>query len=232
MSKLATIVIPNYNKAQYVSECIQSVKRQSFSDFDCIIVDDGSTDNSLDAIKRLIADDCRFQLFQNSNHGPSYSRNFAISKADSKYILPLDSDDYIEQTYLERLLKTYFEHPEITLAYGRWQFVGHNADMMNARLGSLHYVGYAALLKGNSIHNCCMYRREDAISCGLYDEAMCGFEDWEFLIRLLYKDKLVAYDPRISLYYRQLEASISTKSNSDYFRKFSYIMHKHSDKYR
>lgn len=75
---------------------------------------------------------------------------------------------------------------------------------MNVTLGNLHYTDYKTLLRGNSIHCCCAYRRKDAIQCGLFDEKMQGYEDWEFLIRLLYKDKIVVYDPHISLYYRQL----------------------------
>ena len=59
----------------------------------------------------------------------------------------------------------------------------------------MRYSTYADLLKSNSIHNSCVYRKADAQKCGLYNEQLKGFEDWEFLIRLLYKDKYVAWDP-------------------------------------
>jgi hypothetical protein len=84
----------------------------------------------------------------------------------------LDSDDYISKDYLERIIKYFTKYPELTLYYGKWYFIGHNANTMNNVLGNLHYTGYCELLKGNSIHCCCAYKRNDAINCGLYDEKM------------------------------------------------------------
>lgn len=232
MQNNITIIVPNYNKSLYITECIQSIKQQSFQNFNCIIVDDGSTDNSIEIIQQLIKNDNRFQLFCNTNHGPSYSRNFGILKTNTKFILPLDSDDYIANDYIERILNHFKQYPETSLFYGRWYFIGYNADLMNKKLENLKFSSYRNLLKSNSIHCCCAYKREDAINCGLYDENMQGFEDWEFLIRLLYKDKKVVYDPTISLYYRQLEKSISTDSNKNYIKKFKYIYEKHKEKYQ
>ena len=231
MSAKITVIVPNYNKEQYIGECLKSVKAQTMTDFDCIIIDDGSTDNSVDAVQELIADDRRFQLFQNTNHGLSFSRNFGIKFADTEFVLPLDSDDYIAEDYLQRIVEHFDKHPETTLFYGKWFFVGHNADQMNANLGNLHYIDYKTLLRGNSIHCCCAYRREDAIQCGLFDEKMQGYEDWEFLIRLLYKDKIVVYDPHVSLYYRQLQNNMSSDCHQTYFQKFSYIVEKNKKIY-
>ena len=226
-----TIIVPNFNKSAYIAECIKSIQQQTYDELSCIIVDDGSTDDSVAVIHSLIDDDKRFSLYCNENHGLSYSRNFAIQHADTEFILPLDSDDYIEQTYLERLLHIFSEHDEIAVAYGKWKFIGYNADSMNKSLGNLHYAGYKQLLKSNSIHCCCMYRKADAMSCGLYDESFQGYEDWEFLIRLLYKDRPVAYDPRVSLFYRQLESNMSADCHAKYQEKFQRIFDKHREKY-
>lgn len=230
MSKI-TVIVPNYNKSQYIEECIQSIKDQTFKDFECIIVDDGSTDNSKEIIKKLIENDNRFQLFCNTNHGLSFSRNFGIKLANTEFVLPLDSDDYIEKDYIKRIIEYFNQHPETTLFYGKWFFIGYNADYMNFKLGNLHYIDYKTLLRGNSIHCCCAYRKKDAIDCGLFDENMQGYEDWEFLIRLLYKDKIVAYDPHISLYYRQLQNNMSSDCHQTYFQKFNYIVEKNKKIY-
>ena len=232
MSAKITVIVPNYNKEQYIGECIKSVKDQTMADFNCIVVDDGSTDSSINVIQKHIQLDDRFQLFCNTNHGIAFSRNFAIKHADTELILPLDSDDYLEQSYLERIVKHFESSPDTTVFYGRWFFVGCNADQMNSHLGNLQYVDYRTLLRGNSIHCSCAFKRKDAIQCGLYDESLSGFEDWEFLIRLLYKDKKVIYDPRISLYYRQCQDARSTKSNKNFLAIQQIIVSKNVDIYR
>ena len=226
-----SVIVPNYNKQDYIVQCLQSIKDQTFEDLECIVVDDGSTDNSVKIITEFCNSDNRFKLYCNQNHGLAYSRNFAIQHANGKFILPIDADDWIEQTYVERAMTFFDVHPEFTLFYGKWQFVGYNADMMNARLGNLHYQSYSNLLKSNSIHCSCVYKRNDAIGCGMYDTNMKAYEDWEFLIRLLYNRHLVCYDPHVSLYYRQFEQSMSSYGHQHYQEIFSYIMQKNKTIY-
>lgn len=227
-----TVIIPNFNKADYIAECIQSVKIQTEQDFKCIIVDDGSTDNSSEIIAHEVNNDLRFTVIYQPNHGLSYSRNIGIKEAETEFVLPLDSDDMIEKTYLERAEKLFSEHPEVTLYYGRWLFFGYNADKMNTLYKDLHYSSYANLLKSNSIHCSCIYRKHDAIECGLFDTTMHGYEDWEFLIRLLHGEKLVAWDPRVSLFYRQLPKSRSTDDHAKYLNYVKLIQEKNSKIYQ
>ena len=116
-------IVPNYNKQDYIVQCLQSIKDQSFEDLECIVVDDGSIDNSVKIITEFCNSDNRFKLYCNQNHGLAYSRNFAIQHANGKFILPIDADDWIEQTYIERAMMFFDVHPEFTLFYGKWQFV-------------------------------------------------------------------------------------------------------------
>ena len=227
-----TVIVPNYNKQDYIIQCLQSIADQTYKDFECIVVDDGSTDSSIKIISQFCSNDNRFKLYLNQNHGLAYSRNFGIQHANGKYILPIDADDWIELTYVERAMKFFDQHPEFTLFYGKWLFTGYNADMMNARLGNLHYQSYATLLRSNSIHCSCVYRRDDAIECGMYDVNMKAYEDWEFLIRLLHNKHLVCYDPHISLYYRQFEQSMSSYGHQHYGEIYNYIMTKNKKIYQ
>ena len=214
MNPQITVIVPNYNKVQYIEECINSLKLQTMQNFECIFVDDGSTDNSKWLVQNLVKDDARFKLFFNNNHGVAYSRNFAIQHASAEFIMPLDSDDNIERTYFDRALEWFARNPQTTLYYGRWFFIGKDYREWNMKYKDLRYSSYADLLKGNSIHNSCVYRKEDAQKCGMYNETLNGFEDWEFLIRLLYKDKIVAWDPQISYYYRRLDSSRNVNDNN------------------
>jgi len=171
-------------------------------------------------------------LFFNQNAGVAASRNFGITNASNEFVLPLDADDYIEKTYVERAVSFFDHFPDYTLYYGKWHFIGFNADDMNARLGNLHFCDYRTLLKGNSIHCSCVYRRSDAIACGLFDSNMKGYEDWEFLIRLLHDKPKVFWDSNVSLFYRQLEKSRTTDDHANYQQRFNDIVNKNIVIYR
>ena len=230
MSKVS-LIVPVYNTSKYLEKCINSLINQTLDDIEIILVNDGSTDNSRYLIDSFCCSDSRFKLICNDNHGLSYSRNYGINAAYGEYILPLDSDDYIEHTYLERAMTCFKQHPEITLYYGKWKFIGYNAEMMNQRFGKLHYRDYKTLLISNSIHCSCVYRKKDAVEAGLYDETMKAYEDWEFLIRLLSCGKYVAYDKKDSLFYRQFEHSMSSYGHEHYADIYNYIRQKNKKIY-
>ena len=101
-----SIIIPIYNSALYVKKCIDSIKSQSISDFEVILINDGSTDNSLDIINQEIKDDSRFYVYTKTNSGVSATRNLGLSKAKGDYIIFIDSDDWIEPTLLQEI----YEH--------------------------------------------------------------------------------------------------------------------------
>ena len=103
-----TVVIPLYNKEQYIAETLDSVKKQSFDDYEVLIINDSSTDNSL-SIAQSYETDNRFHVFTKANGGVSAARNYGIEKAKGEYVCFLDADDLWDEKYLEeadRLLKT------------------------------------------------------------------------------------------------------------------------------
>lgn len=108
-----SIIIPTYNVDEYIEECITSILKQTFDDFEIVIVDDCSSDNTVEVINKL--SDSRVKLFKNEvNKGPSYSRNKAIKYSNGKYIMIVDSDDLILEDRLE-IMNTYIreEDPDI-----------------------------------------------------------------------------------------------------------------------
>ena len=98
-----SVVIPCYNQEKYVAECLDSVLAQTFSDFEVIVVNDGSTDESLKILEEYAKKDNRIIILNQSNQGVVASRNNAINMARGKYIYPLDADDLIAPTCLEKL---------------------------------------------------------------------------------------------------------------------------------
>lgn len=99
-----SVVIPIYNSEKYILKCIQSVLDQTFTDYELILVNDGSTDNSLSIIKEFENKDQRIIIYNQENRGVSCARNSGLKLASGRYITFIDSDDYVEPDFLEQLV--------------------------------------------------------------------------------------------------------------------------------
>ncbi len=115
-SPLVSVVIPVYNVEQYLEKCIASVINQTFTDYELILVDDGSTDGSGDMIDEWSQRDDRIRVIHKDNGGLSSARNCGIETAVGKYLTFIDSDDYVAKEYLEVLVSIMEEHPGETIA--------------------------------------------------------------------------------------------------------------------
>lgn len=100
---LISIIIPMYNASKYIEGCLQSIIEQTYKTIEIIVVDDGSTDNSINIIKEVFKFDKRIKIIQKKNSGVSDSRNLGIDNAQGKWLCFVDSDDYIEKDYIETL---------------------------------------------------------------------------------------------------------------------------------
>lgn len=89
-----SIIIPVYNASSYLERCIRSIQNQDFDDYEILLIDDGSVDESLQIAKRLAQEDKRIKVFAQTNQGPSKARNLGLDKATGEWILFVDSDDY------------------------------------------------------------------------------------------------------------------------------------------
>lgn len=103
-NKLISIIVPVYNTSDYLEKCINSIINQTYKNIEIIIIDDGSTDNSADIIKRFIDIDERVVCYYQPNRGVATARNKGIELSKGDYILFIDSDDYVEPTIVEKLL--------------------------------------------------------------------------------------------------------------------------------
>lgn len=113
-----SIISPVYNTQEYLKKFLDSVVGQSFSDFELIIVDDGSTDNSVDICCEYMQKDERIKLLKQKNQGAGPARNYGVSVAKGEYILFFDSDDWLSDMMLERLNDSISEHPVDLLLFG------------------------------------------------------------------------------------------------------------------
>ena len=101
-----TIIIPVYNVQEHISRCITSIKNQTYVQFECILVDDGSKDDSKQIIQDTIKSDIRFKYIYQKNGGPSSARNRGIEEASGEFLVFVDADDYVEKNYLKKLYES------------------------------------------------------------------------------------------------------------------------------
>src|SRR5574344_145120 len=107
---LISIIIPVYNTADYLTKCVYSIVSQSYRNLEIIIIDDGSTDESLKLLKELFSKDERIKIIHQNNSGLSATRNTGIKLANGEYIAFIDSDDYIDKEFIEKLYHAVFKH--------------------------------------------------------------------------------------------------------------------------
>lgn len=109
---MVSVIVPVYNVENVLHYCIDSILNQSYTDFELLLIDDGSTDRSGDICEKYAVKDTRIRVVHKENGGVSSARNFGIDNANGEYICFVDSDDYLEPDYLEILLAVKQEYPD------------------------------------------------------------------------------------------------------------------------
>lgn len=223
---LISVIVPCYNQAQYLDECLQSVLDQTYTDWECIIVNDGSPDHTEEIAKKWVEKDARFRYLSKENGGLSSARNAGIEIAKGEWILPLDADDKIGDQYLE-LAEKEFEK-DYTVIYCEAELFGNETGKWHLPEFSLEN-----LAKKNCIFCSAFYKKEDWKKVNGYDVNMIyGLEDYEFWISLLKNEKknTVKKLPQTLFYYRVKENSMLANLKSERINKmFNYISKKHTD---
>lgn len=102
---MISVIVPVYNVEEYLEECLESIKRQTYTDIEVILVNDGSTDGSKEICERYCEKDSRFKLVSQENKGQSVARNLGMAESKGKFISFVDSDDVLKEDMLEQLIK-------------------------------------------------------------------------------------------------------------------------------
>jgi len=132
MSTQVSVIIPNYNCLKYLETCINSIYQQNDVNFEIIIVDDGSTDGSIDYLQQLAKTNKEVRLFTQNRKGVVAARNLAITQANSEYVAFLDADDYWSKDKLAKQLAFHNEHPECVLSFTDYMhFNEKNEDIIS-----------------------------------------------------------------------------------------------------
>lgn len=226
MAGLVSIIMPSYNTADYIAESIQSVLEQSYTDWELIVVDDCSTDNTDEVIKPYLTD-CRIKYYKNEqNSGAAVSRNHALREANGKWIAFLDSDDLWMPDKLEKQIR-YMEMNGYHFSYTNYSEI--NAE---GQRNGVTVTGPKRVTKTGMFNYCwlgCLTVMYDAETVGLIQIAdIKKNNDYAMWLKVCKKADCYLLNEELALYRRGRQGSISTHSIKKLIG-WHYKLHKEAD---
>lgn len=228
---MISIIVPCYNQAQFLDECLISILNQTYINWECIVVDDGSPDDTEFVMLKWLKKDKRFRYLKKQNAWVAAARNSGILVSKGDYILPLDADDKISSNFLELSIKKIKESQSCKLVYGRaFKFGIENEEW------KLEKYSFDRMKYDNLIYVTALFRKSDWEKIGGYDELglIGGWEDWDFWLSLLKDGGKVAYIHEIEFYYRIKEDSTIKRFTRDQNlmkKNRDYLFEKHRSIY-
>ena len=202
MKPLVSVIVPLYNAAPYITEALESIMASTYRPLEVIVMNDGSTDNSLSVAQAFAKEHKEVCVMTQANAGASAARNHAIQESKGIYILPVDADNRIHPLYIEEAVAVLEARPEVRVVSCRAEFFG-------ARTGEwiTPPFSHSLLARKNMIDTCAMYRRTDWDKTLGYNEHCAAREDWDMWLSLFELGGEFVRLPDIRLYYRVREGS-------------------------
>lgn len=214
-----SIIMPVYNKARYIQSVLLDLQEQGFRDFECIIIDDGSTDLSGQICDDFAAQDNRFCVLHTPNGGVSHARNVGLAKARGKYITFIDADDRIENDYLQLLYADIVSTNADMVIAGPLKFWEDNRQSVTT---PIPYKGvqqfkrlmpeFASVQRNTGIYGFCWGKlvSRELIGDTQFSEWLRLAEDFEFYLRIYPKVKTIYFDDKCKYHYLQEADNSST----------------------
>lgn len=212
---LITIIIPTYNRSHLISETLDSVLLQTYNKWECIIIDDGSTDNTADVVNKYIRKDNRFQYHKRPDQrlkGPNSCRNYGFEISKGDYVKWFDSDDFMCSNLIESQIKVLNEKIECVVCKVSYYDFENDKKLKENKICSDN------LIEDYLIGNIAFYISGPLWERGflnkqnqLFDEAITNLDDWDFNLRMLYQEPSIIYLDQPLIQYRVHEASLSNE---------------------
>ena len=200
MKPLVSVIVPLYNAAPFIGEALESVIASTYRPMEVVVVDDGSTDNSLSIAQDIAKRHPEIKVLHQPNAGVSAARNHAIREAKGTFILPLDADDTISPTYIAHAVEAMKDDVRV---------VGSKAEYIGAKQGEWKLPNYSPelLARRNMIPITSLFRKADWMRVGGFCEEEIYREDWDFWLSMMELGGKFVRLEETGLYYRVLQGS-------------------------
>ena len=201
-----SVVIPTYNYGHFISSCLDSVLNQTYADWECLVVDDASTDNTREVVESYCSKDQRIMYHHLAvNSGPSTARNTALKRITGEYILFLDADDLIAPKKIQQAAEV-FADQSVDFVFTDYAFFKENTEVLNKICHFLNGFSSGFIL-ASEIRSKLVYGNMFTISCliskaerlkelDFFDTNINYNEDWDLWLRASFKNPVYYYDQR------------------------------------
>ena len=217
MNALVSVIIPVYNVEKYIEKCMQSLLDQTYTNFEALIIDDGSPDNSIAVAKSLVGNDPRFIFFEKENGGQGSARNLALDNTKGDYVAFLDSDDYYDSEYLSVMLKKIIEeNADVCLCDIR--NVTEDGEKLSIRKNklSLHFKNKDYLMAHGFISNF-MWDKFFKATCFndfRFDLSVRTYEDVHLLFRVIHGKRITNTNKVLYNYVQRPDSTVHSFSQT------------------
>lgn len=230
---VVSVIIPSYNLGEYLGETLRSVQDQTFRDWECLVVENGSSDNSTKVVREFASRDPRFTLIPLvSNIGVAAARNMAMHRCFGKYILFLDADDLIGPGYMKAAVEALEEDPSLNVVYGKAERFGSETAW------DLPPFSMSTMLSRNCLYVSSFFRMQEHdlyLGTGFDTSFTHGYEDWDFWLsffQALPAEPRVLQLPEVYFYYRTRRNSRNTGVSDEALKEIRYkLWDKHKELY-
>jgi len=214
-----SVIIPTYNKTLYIQQAIDSVLSRTYKDLQIIVVDDGSTDDTLSKLKSYIHSNQITYIYQ-TNQGPSVARNAGLRVANGKYIKFLDSDDFLYPEQIEKQIQDIKNEPEaISITDSLVLKLNGNTEERRVYLVSREKQLASFIESNRGVIHAFLVPKSLLESVGGFNESLNCSEDTDLWIRTLENGAYMKHLPIIGCCYRMLKTGISNNTENMFFQK-------------
>ena len=223
---LVTVYVTNHNYGSYIEESLQSIKNQEFQDFELIIIDDGSTDDSLEKIEKYNKME-NTHIVRQKNKGLVVSNNIALKLAVGKYIMRLDADDYLDPRALEIMVNTLEKNDDLALVFPDYYEIDESGEIIQ-QVRRHNFEKDVTLFDQPAHGACTMIRRKVLLEIGGYDETHSRQDGYDLWLNIINSYSVKNINLPL-FYYRQHGKSLTT-NESKLLKTRSKIIAKHAKK--
>ena len=221
---LVSIIIPAFNAAKHIHGALDAVLAQSCQDFEIIVIDDGSRDETASVVESYLSDP-RIRFYRQANHGLPGARTAGAKASHGSFLAGLDADDSLAPNALETMLRAFRTSGAAWLNVGVMKLEGEKRTIRHPTkpAGDL----FLAILKDDFITRSPFYPREEFFGIGMYDEEMRNREDWDLNIRMIESGKPFAVVDEPLYFYSRTEGSITTGNRRKLHGYTEKLLRKH-----
>ena len=223
MMPLVTVYVTNYNYGEYLDQALNSILDQTFRDYELLIIDDGSSDNSKEIISKYVDIENVFTIYQ-SNLGLNKSNNIALKMARGKYLMRLDADDYLDPHALEIMVSKLNKHPDLALVFPDYYEVDINGEILK-QIRRHNFDDEVTLLDQPAHGACTMFRKSILKQVGGYDESVLKQDGYDIWLKIIGHYRISNIN--LPLFYYRLHQNSITQNKEDLLKVRSIIKERH-----